>query len=49
MKHQVIYKWHVHHIIPVSRGGAEWDLNNLELLCTGCHKIVHAKQEGNKQ
>jgi len=28
---------HVDHIIPISRGGDEWDLSNLELLCATCN------------
>lgn len=29
--------FHVDHIIPVSEGGAEWDLSNLELSCPECN------------
>lgn len=32
----------VHHIIPISKGGAMWDEENLETLCTECHKDKHA-------
>jgi hypothetical protein len=28
---------HVDHIMPVSRGGSETDLRNLQLLCAGCN------------
>lgn len=31
----------VHHIIPVSLGGEEWALDNLETLCRDCHKVAH--------
>jgi 5-methylcytosine-specific restriction endonuclease McrA len=30
----------VHHIVPVSNGGND-DLNNLVLLCNGCHTKLH--------
>lgn len=29
--------FHVDHIIPIANGGAEWDLNNLELSCPQCN------------
>lgn len=29
--------FHVDHIIPLAKGGAEWDLNNLELSCPECN------------
>lgn len=29
--------FHVDHIIPISKGGAEWELSNLELSCPGCN------------
>ena len=29
--------FHVDHIIPLSKGGPEWDLNNLELSCIKCN------------
>ena len=32
-----IKKFHIDHIIPISKGGAEWDLNNLELSCQTCN------------
>lgn len=29
--------FHVDHIHPISKGGAEWDLDNLELSCPTCN------------
>jgi 5-methylcytosine-specific restriction endonuclease McrA len=29
--------FHVDHLVPLSRGGAEWDLANLELSCAECN------------
>lgn len=29
--------FHVDHLIPVAMGGAEWDLNNLEISCKECN------------
>lgn len=29
--------FHVDHINPISNGGAEWDLENLELSCPACN------------
>lgn len=34
----------VDHKIPVSKGGAIWDLDNLQLLCEDCHKAKTAKE-----
>ena len=31
---------HVHHIIPVSKGGSS-ELGNLRTLCEDCHKLLH--------
>lgn len=28
----------VDHIVPIAIGGEQWDLNNLQLLCTKCNK-----------
>ena len=30
-------EFHVDHIVPISRGGSEWDLANLELSCPECN------------
>ena len=35
--------YHVDHIIPISVGGDEWDLNNLELSCPECNLRKGAK------
>jgi len=35
--------FHVDHIIPVSKGGEEWDLSNLELSCPECNLTKGAK------
>jgi len=32
---------HAHHITEVSDGGAKFDLNNLETICTNCHSEQH--------
>ena len=37
--------WHIDHIIPISKGGAEWDMNNLELSCAPCNLSKGAKLE----
>ena len=37
--------YHVDHICPVSKGGAEWDLSNLELNCPSCNLKKGAKYE----
>lgn len=34
----------VDHILPVSQGGAIWDLDNLQLLCETCHNAKTAKE-----
>lgn len=31
---------HIHHIVPMSRGG-ENTMANLEVVCNGCHHAVH--------
>lgn len=33
---------HVHHIEPVSEGGAKFKLSNLVTLCAECHIAVHS-------
>ena len=35
--------YHVDHIIPISAGGDEWDLSNLELSCPECNLKKGAK------
>lgn len=37
MRWEPIIPWHIDHIIPIAAGGAEWDLNNLQLLCAECN------------
>ena len=32
---------HVHHRIPLRRGGAAYDLTNLEVRCRRCHREEH--------
>lgn len=32
------------HIIPISEGGAIWDLNNMQGLCVSCNASKTAKQ-----
>ena len=34
-------KLEVHHIIEVSRGGSEFDAENVEVLCRDCHIRHH--------
>ena len=36
---------HVHHIKPVAEGGSD-DLENLETLCSSCHRSTHAENQG---
>lgn len=33
----------VHHVVPVSEGGARWDARNLETICHACHMAEHAR------
>ncbi len=44
---QVLFpdNFHVDHIVPVSKGGDEWDLSNLELSCPKCNLAKGAKEE----
>lgn len=35
---------HVHHIVPLSKGGSN-DLSNLVALCENCHEDAHASQD----
>jgi 5-methylcytosine-specific restriction protein A len=37
---------HVDHIIPMARGGAQYDLDNLQPLCASCHSVKTAKEDG---
>ena len=37
--------FHVDHIVPISAGGDEWDLNNLELSCPTCNLTKGAKTD----
>lgn len=37
--------FHVDHIIPISAGGSEWDVSNLELSCPACNLKKGAKIE----
>jgi 5-methylcytosine-specific restriction endonuclease McrA len=38
--------YHIDHIVPLSRGGDEWALNNLELSCPPCNMRKGADLEG---
>lgn len=38
------YSMEVNHIVPLERGGAEYDQDNLEALCVACHRKVTAAQ-----
>lgn len=38
--------FHVDHIVPVARGGDEWDLANLECSCPECNLRKGAKVDG---
>ena len=31
----------VHHVVPISQGGALLDPANLQLLCKPCHTAIH--------
>lgn len=35
----VVLHWTVDHIIPIGLGGAELDIDNLQLLCPECNKV----------
>ena len=37
------------HIIPVHKGGAFWDMGNLQSLCSGCHIAKTAKENGRRR
>lgn len=36
---------HVDHVKPVSQGGDEWSMNNLQLLCKKCHEKKTAREK----
>ena len=36
----------VDHIIPISEGGAPFDMENLQSLCVSCHNKKHAEGRG---
>ena len=40
-------KWHIHHIVPKSKGGSD-RVDNLALLHESCHKKLHEKNDTNK-
>lgn len=47
-------EFHVDHIVPISKGGDEWDLDNLQLTCPRCNlskgdKMVRPKKKKLKQ
>ena len=33
----------VHHVVPLDDGGAAYDLDNLVVLCRGCHIAAHRR------
>ena len=35
----IVGSYHVDHIKPISQGGAEWSLDNLQVLHPECHSI----------
>ena len=42
---ELVSIFEIHHIVPVAKGGGDID-NNLILLCSNCHKVVHAYADG---
>lgn len=38
------YSMEVNHIVPLERGGAEFDQDNLEAVCVACHRKITAAQ-----
>ncbi len=39
------FKWHIHHIVPISEGGSREKKSNLALVHEWCHKDIHRKKE----
>lgn len=37
-KGKIVQATDVDHILPISEGGNPWDLDNLQPLCSSCHK-----------
>jgi 5-methylcytosine-specific restriction protein A len=35
--------WDADHILPVTEGGGECDLDNIRTLCLRCHRVVTAQ------
>jgi 5-methylcytosine-specific restriction protein A len=35
----------VDHIVPINKGGAPLDLNNLQSLCNHCHAVKTARDK----
>ena len=40
--------YHVDHIIPISKGGDEWDQENMQLACPKCNLTKSDKLEEDK-
>ena len=38
----------VDHIVPIERGGAEFDLDNLQVLCKFCHSEKTGREKGGR-
>ena len=36
----------VHHVVPLSRGGARLDPSNMASMCWGCHAKTHRSKHG---
>lgn len=45
-EYEDVSKFIADHIIPISLGGAEWDLENIQTLCQVCNKIKTAGDQG---
>lgn len=39
------HNFHVDHIIPIAKGGDEWELSNLELSCQECNLKKGTQEE----